>query len=130
MARTSLDLANKFTVHLRRSGIGHDELLTQLGRLFVYKSRLACRFDERHKAGRPIYLALVLLRPLQLQEPDEVPLALLTATALRQARSLADRPETQWKEEYAAGLDEILRQLEAKADHLSPEQQRELASLR
>lgn len=130
VARTSLDLANKFTVHLRRSGIGHDELLTQLGRLFVYKSRLACRFDERQKAGRPIYLALVLLRPLQLQEPDDVPLALLTATALREARILADRPETQWREEYATELDEILRQLEAKADRLSPEQQRELASLR
>jgi hypothetical protein len=67
---------------------------------------------------------------LQLQEPDDVPLALLTATALRQARILADRPETQWREEYATELDEILRQLEAKADRLSPEQQRELASLR
>ncbi len=130
VARTSLDLAFKFTVHLRRCGVGHDELVTQLGQLFVYKSRLAGRCGERPKAGRPVYLALVLLRPLQRREPDRIPLALLTATALRQARSLADLPETQWSEEYSVQLDEILRKLEAQADRLTPDQQRELASLR
>ncbi len=130
VARTSLDLAFKFTVHLRRSGVGHDELRTQLGRLFLYKSRLASRCDERHKAGRPIYLALGLLRPLQLQEPDRIPLALLTAAALQQARGLADLPETQWKEECALQLEGLLQQIEAKAGQLTPEQQRELASLR
>jgi hypothetical protein len=130
VARNSLDLAHKFTVHLRRSGIGHDELKTQLGRIFICKSRLAIRSGERGKAGRPIYLALGLLAPLQRSEPDRVPLALLTATALHQARGLADLPETGWNDEHAAQLDRILRRLEVQAGQLTPEQQRELASLR
>jgi hypothetical protein len=130
LADHALDLAFKFTVHLRRSGIGHDDLVTQLGQLFVYKSRLACRRGERHKAGRPIYLALGLLRPLQLREPDRVPLALLTAATLVQARSLADLPETQWREEDAADLEGIFRQLDEKPEELTPDQRQELDSLR
>lgn len=129
VARTSLDLAFRYTVHLRRSGVAHDDLITQLGQLFLYKSRLACRRGERHKAGRPVYLALDLLRPLQMQEPDRIPLALLTAQALHQARAVADLPETQWKEENAAHLEEILRQLQAMSGLMTEEQQRELESL-
>jgi hypothetical protein len=128
--QASIALASKFNLHLRRNGIGHEELLLEMARIFLYKSRLASRFGDRQKGARPIFLALGVMSPLQLREPERIPLALLTAAVIHQARSLADFPETRWREEYAAQLVEILQQLEAKADQLTPEQQRELASFR
>ena len=127
---SALNLAQKFIVHLRRNGDGRDEVLIQRGRIFLYQSRLACRFKGRQAGVRPINFALGLLRDRQWNEPEQISLALLTAAALQQARSLADLPGIKWNEDCAQHLETILKQLEDKADGLTPEQQRELASLR
>ncbi len=127
---SALNYAQKFTVHLRRNGYGRDDVIIQRGRIFLYQSRLACRFKGRQAGVRPINFALGLLRDRQANEPDRLSLALLTAATLHHARSLADLPETRWDEDSARQLEELVKQLTETADTLSPEQQRELASLK
>lgn len=122
-------LAQKFTVHLRRNGYSRDEVLIQRARISLYQSRLACRSQKRQAGARSIALALGLLLPRQTRDPDEISLALLTASALHQARGLADLPETKWDQDCVRHLENLRRQLAEKADLLTPEQQRELASL-
>ena len=56
--KAAIVLAQKFTVHLRRSGDGRDEVLIQRARIYLYQSRLACRLQDREEAVRPIAFAL------------------------------------------------------------------------
>lgn len=129
VAEEALALARKFTVYVRRNGAGEEDVLIQRARIFLYESRIACRTRTRGEAARAISFALGLLCPRQLGEPDRIPLALLTAAALHQARSLADIPDARWREEYTAHFEKLVRQLEANRDQLGPEEKRELARL-
>lgn len=122
--------AQKLTTYLRRCDILRDDVLVQQARIHLYQSLLSCRAGDRATAARPICLALMLLRPRQVQNPDSLPLALVTATALHQARSLAEFPDTRWGEKQASHLDRLLTQLLEKADELTPAQQQELATLK
>ncbi len=126
----ALMIAHRFTVHLRRSGDERDEVIIQRGRLYLYQSRLACRHENRRGAIRPINLALGLLRPRQLGDPDKISLALLTAAGLHHGRSLADLPGSEWTGECDQHLESLLQKLSDIADKLTPEQQRQLASFR
>jgi hypothetical protein len=128
--KAAIALAQKFTVHLRRRGEASDEILIQRAQIYFYQSLLASRLQERQAAVRPISFALGLLRERQIRDPDRIPLALLTAAALHQARSLADLPDSKWNEDCARHLDSLLKQLADKAHELTPEQQQELASLK
>jgi len=123
-------LAQRFTVHVRRKGDTRECVLFQGARIHLYQSRLACRAQNRKAAVRPISMALGLLRPRQLAQPDQIPLALLTAAALHQAKSLADFPETRWDENCAIHLDRLLEQLAEEMEELTPDQRLELASLK
>ncbi len=124
----ALNLAQRFTLHLRRSGDGRDEVLIQRARIHFYQSRLACRSGDRRAGARQIARALGVLRPRQVRDPQPTSLALLTVAALHHARSLADLPETKWSHECALHLDQILAQLADKAVGLTPDERRELAS--
>lgn len=130
VSNAALSLAQKFTVHLRHSGDGRDAVLIQRARIHLYQSRLACRFQGRQAGARPVSFAVGLLRPRQLRDPDRIPLALLTAAALHQAQSLADIPATKWNEEWARHFEDLLTHLSKVAEKLTPEQRRELATLR
>jgi len=124
----ALGLATRFTTHARRNGIGSDQLVVQRARIFLYRSRLVLRFEDRKKAVLPASRAIALLIQPQHRAPDDASLALLTAAALYQARSFADLPASSWNGTHAALLDRLLFDLATHADKLSPEQQRELAS--
>ena len=128
-ANAAIVLAQRFTVHLRRKGLGNDEVLIQRARIYFYQSRLDCRTQRRQTAVRPITFALSLLRPRQVREPEQIPLALLTAAALQHARSLADLSATKWDADCAQHLESILKQLAEKTDAMTPQQKREFASL-
>ncbi len=130
VAKAALDFARKFTVYLRRKGQGRDEVLIQRGRIFLYESRLASQHNGKQAAVRPINLALGLLRPRQVRDPVRISVALLTAAALHQARSLAGLQGSRWDGECAHHLELLLHDLAEKADELTPEQLRELASLK
>jgi hypothetical protein len=72
-----------------------------------------------------------LLRSLQLSAPNQLSLALLTATALHHARTLAGSSGTEWSEEiYGAHLDRLLKQLTERSAELTLEQQQELSLLK
>ena len=130
LPNNALILAQKFTAHLSRKGVGRDEVMVQRARIYLYQSRLANRHQSRQAAVRPITFATGLLRPRQVRDPDCVPLAMLTAAALHQARSLAELPGSRWDEESAQHLENLLAHLTDQAGDLSPEQRRELASLK
>ena len=130
VATSALILAQRFTVHLRRSGDERQEVMVQRAQIYLYQSRLACRSDDRDKAIRSSNLALSILRPRQQSDPDKDSLALLTAEALHHGRKLADQPESWWTDECDQHLDSLLTQLTNQADMLTPEQRQVLASLR
>ncbi len=127
----ALAFSRQFTSHFMLHLIGseRDELLIQRGRVFFYGSRLACRTRGRQAGVRPIADAIRLLRPLQLSHPDRPSLALLMASMLHHARSLADFPGIRWGDRRARHLDLLLEQLRERVDELTPEQRRELESL-
>ena len=126
---SALILAQKFIAHLRQNGDSRDDVLIQRAQILLYQSRLACRNERRKEGARPISSSLSLLCPRQLRAPDRTSLALVTAAALYQARSLAEFPETKWTAEHNLHLEKLLGQLTAKSAELTPQQQRELATL-
>jgi len=130
VVNAALNLAQKFTVHLRRRGHGNDEVIIQRSRIYLYQSRLDCRSQDRRSAARAIAFALAQLRHRQVREPEDCSLALLTAVALHHASSLADMSDVKWDDDCARHLDSLRKQLADKAAGLTPEQQRELASLK
>jgi hypothetical protein len=100
-------------------------------RLFLLESQFACRIEDRDKAARAVYRAVRMLRSAQLDDPDSLPLALLTAQALHQARSLAGIPAAGWREqEYGPHLQHLLKRLSDRAAELTEEQRRELSVLK
>jgi hypothetical protein len=130
VARAALKLADELITYVRANGGATGDILIQRGRLFLYESQFACRVQDRDKAARAVYRAVRLLRPEQLNQPDRLSLALLTAAALHQARSLADIRAADWNErEHGAHLERLLKQLADRSAELTPEQRQELAAL-
>jgi hypothetical protein len=104
--------------------------MIQRARLFLCESQFACRVQDREKAAHAAYRAVRLLRSRQLDDPNRLSLALLTAAALHQARSLAAIPAADWREqEHGPHLERLLKQLSERSAELTPEQRRELSSL-
>jgi serine/threonine protein kinase len=130
VSTSALILAQRFTVHLRRSGDERQEVMIQRGQIYLYQSRLAYRKNELDKAIRSSNLALSTLRPRQLSDPDKDSLALLTAEALHHGKSLANLPISKWTSECDQHLESLLTQLSSQAEQLAPAQRRLLASLR
>jgi hypothetical protein len=126
---SALMLAQRFTTHLRRSGDERQDVMIQRGQIYLYQSRLACRLNDRSNAIRPCNLAMAILRPRQLSDPDNDSLALLTAETLHLGRGFAGQPESKWTDECAHHLDSILARLAKEADQLTPCQQRTLVLL-
>jgi tetratricopeptide (TPR) repeat protein len=130
VADAALDLAQRFVTCLRSNGGATGDVMLLRARLFLHESQLACRFHGRGKAARPAARALRLLRPLQVQDPDRLHLALLTAVALHQVRGLAEFPHADWSEEdHGAHLNRLMKQLSDRSAELTPEQRREFLSL-
>ncbi|MES2657097.1 MAG: serine/threonine-protein kinase [Verrucomicrobiota bacterium] len=127
---SALLISQELVGHLRRSGDGRGEVLIQTARIYLYQSRFASQHQSRQAGVRPIYRALALLRPRQIREPDRVGIALLTAAALHHARTLADFPDVGWTGDHEQHLQSLIRHLTDKADELTPDQQRTLASLK
>lgn len=130
LRKYALALATRFTAYLRRSGDVRDEVLIQRARLYLLNSRQSFLSGRRDAAARQVNLALELLRPLQVQEPENTSLTLLTAAALHHLRSLADQPDVRWGKKSAAHLELLLEQLAARSDSFTPEQHREFDKLR
>jgi Protein kinase domain len=130
LPNSALLISQKLVGHLRRSGDGRGEVLIQRARIYLYQSKLASQHQTRQAGVRPIFRALALLRPRQVREPDSVAIALLTAAALHHARTLADIPEVEWTVDHEEHLQGLIRQLTDKADGLTPDQQRVLATLK
>jgi hypothetical protein len=130
VALSALVIAQNLTSHIRRCGDMRDEVMLQRARIYLYQSRLNCRSQDPQSGGRNVARAIGILRRRALREPDNTPLALLTAATLHQARALADVPETGWIEAYGRHLDDLLIQLGEKAEELTPDQLRELASFK
>jgi hypothetical protein len=126
----ALRIASDFTARGRRSGNRSDQFTIQRGRLFLYRSRLYCRFQDRAGAVRPASRAVSLLVPVHRRDPENLSLALLAAAALQQARSLADLPQSGWNAQQAHDLEMILDELEEKEGELTHEQRVELALAR
>lgn len=127
--KSALMLAQRFTIHLRRSGDERQDVMIQRGQIYLYQSRLACRVNDRENAVRPCNLAMAMLRPRQLSDPECDSLALLTAETLHLGRSLANLPESKWNDECSQHLDSLLSRLSEEADQLSPNQRQTLASI-
>ncbi len=130
VAMGALLTAHQFITHLRRRGDGRDEVFVRRARLYFFQSQVASRSQNRQAAARPAFLAITILCPRQLTEPDRPDLALLTARALYQASSLAELPQTRWNEECAQHLASLLTRLRNKGFQLTPAQQQELALLK
>jgi hypothetical protein len=122
----ALTIAQNLTAHVRRCGDMRDEVLLQRARIYLHQSRLNCRLQDRQSGGRNIARAIGLVRRRALREPDNTPLAVLTAATLHQARTLADVPETGWTEAYGHHLQDLLIQVAKKTGKLTPEELREL----
>ncbi len=126
----AIEIARKFTVHVRRSGEGREDVLIQRARLHYYQCSLECRGKNPKMGARSISFALGLLRPRQRRNPNDIPLALLTAAALHRGQGLADFPETRWDEGCVNHLNRLLKQLTGMTDELTPDQRRQLASIK
>jgi hypothetical protein len=130
VSQTALALAVRFVTFLRDNREATDDIMLLRGRLFLYESRLACRFQGRESGAGPASRAVRQLRYRQAREPDRLGLALLTAAALHQARSLKEFPNADWNEqEHGEHLERLLKQLAERAAELTPEQRRELSLL-
>jgi hypothetical protein len=130
VAEAALKLADKLVTYVRDNGGATSDISILRARLLLYQSQFACRIEDREEAGRTLNRAVRLLRALQLSDPNRLSLALLTASALHQARALAEIPTTGWQEEiYGEHLALLLAQLAKRSAELTPEQRRELALL-
>lgn len=123
---SALTIAQNLTAQVRRCGDMRDEVLLQRARIYLHQSRLNCRLQDRQAGGRNIARAIGLVRRRALREPDNTPLAVLTAATLHHARTLADVPETGWTEACGHHLEDLLIQLAKRTGDLAPEQLREL----
>ncbi|MCP5531946.1 MAG: serine/threonine protein kinase [Akkermansiaceae bacterium] len=130
LRKTAIDVATRFTTHLRRSGDGRDVVVIQRARLHLSKSRLLLASGDRDAAARQTAFAIELLGPRQARDPENVQLALLTATAFHQARRLADRAEIDWNEKTANRLDRLMEKLADQAASLTARERQDLAKLR
>jgi hypothetical protein len=130
VSQAALGFAVQFYTCLRNNRAATDDIMLLRARLYLYESQLACRFNRREQGARPASRAVWQLRSRQLHDPDRLSLALLTAAALHQARSLKEFPYANWNEqEYGAHLDRLLKQLSERSAELTPEQRRELSLL-
>lgn len=131
LSPAALNLAVRVNSYVRDNGGATEEIVHQRARLFLHESHLACRLESREKGAHPANRALALLRSRQLRDPDRLSLALLTAQALHQVRSLAEFRAAGWKEPiHSEHLARLIQQVSDHSDQLTPEQQRELAALR
>jgi tRNA A-37 threonylcarbamoyl transferase component Bud32 len=127
----AVDIAQRSIHHLRINGSGTEEIIVLRSSLYLLESRLACRLDEGSKAANLNSRAFRMLSSRQTQDAENLTLALLTARALHQARSLKGHTHSIWDDEnHAPFLDRLLKQLTGRSAELSPEHQRDLAALR
>ena len=125
------EIAYRFIRYLRENGAADDATVIERARLYVNESRLASRFNDLEKAARASTGAVRILGSRQQKDPDRISLALLTAVALHQARTLAVYPNSIWRENHHGPyLERLLKQLSDRSTELIPEQQRELEALR
>ena len=130
-AKAALKLADKVVSYVRENGGGTSDTAVLRARLLLYQSQIANRVHNPEEAAQTASRAMKLLRSLQLSAPNQLPLALLTATALHHARTLAGSSGTEWSEEiYGAHLDRLLKQLTERSAELTLEQQQELSLLK
>lgn len=131
VSKTALKLADKIVTYVRDNGGATSDTSILRARLLLCQCQLAYRAQDHEEAARAANRAIRLLRALQTNDPSRLSLILLTATALRQAESLAEIPTTGWREEiYGAYLECLLKQLADRYAELSPEQRLELSLLK
>jgi hypothetical protein len=131
VGKAARELAAGLITYLRNNGGATNDIILLRARLFLYESRLECRSHNREMAARAAARALRLVLSRQKRDPDRLSLALLTAAALHQVRSLAEFPDAGWNEKsHGPLLDALLKQLSERSAELTPEQLRELSALR
>jgi hypothetical protein len=129
VAQSALETASRLIAYLRANGGATDEMLFMRARLFVFESHLACRSNDREKAARAASRALRLLMSRQENEPERISLALVTAMALHQARSLAEFGSGWNADSHGPRLELLLKQLSERSAELNEEQRQELSTL-
>jgi hypothetical protein len=130
VAKTALQLADRLVTYVRDNGGATTDTTILRARLLLYESQFACRVGNLEEAARDANRAMRLLCPLQLSDPNQLSLALLTATALHHDRALAEIPAAEWNEgSYGAHLERLLQQLSERSAELTPEQRREFELL-
>lgn len=130
-AQAALDLATRFADHLRANGGATGDVMLLRSRLFLHESRLLERIASREKAARPATRALRLLRQFQMQDPDRLHIALLTAVALHRVCELKEFPHADWDEENdGAYLMRLIKQISKRSAELTPEQRIKFEALR
>jgi hypothetical protein len=123
--------ANRFITHLRTNGAASEDIMIQRARLYLCESVIDRRLNQLQNAARASTNAVRLLSSRHKRDPGNLPLTLLAATALHQARTLRGHSYSIWRDEvHGPYLDRLIQQLSERSGELSPEQIRRLETLR
>lgn len=129
--QAALQLASRFVEHISGVRDAGGQPAFQRAKLQLCESHLAIRLGTPRDGATPAAKAVATLRARLRKEPDRLSLVLQTAAALHQAGKFAEFPETGWSEhDQGALLTRLLKQLSDRSAELTPEQRKELDSIR